>query len=125
VEIAALEQALSFGLPQAYKDYLLWMGKDHHGIFRGSGWFIGDLTGNRAVLSGLLEEVGSTCRLKPTEVVFFSHQGYMAAWFSAQTADPDPHCFYIDDGTQEPRATNTFSQVLLDDIRGLASALRP
>jgi len=122
-EVVALERTIGFSLPQAYKEYLLWMGKDHHGIFRGSGWFMGNVIANRTVLSYLLEETGSAYQLKNTDVVFFTHQGYMAAWFDAASEEADPRCLYVDDGDPEPRAQGLFSEVLLNDMRGLASAI--
>lgn len=122
-EVEALERKLGFPLPQAYRDYLLWMGRDCDGIFRGSAWFIDCVFSNQGMLRDLLEEEGVQYQTKNSHVVFFSHQGYMAAWFDAETAVPDPECWFMTDGLSEPRPTGRFSEFLLNDMNGLAGVL--
>nr|WP_297525176.1 SMI1/KNR4 family protein [uncultured Roseateles sp.] len=122
-EIDALEHKLNLRFPQAYREFLGWMGRDSKGPLQGSAWFIDCLLANRETLRVLLEEVGSNYVLKETDVVFFAHQGYMAAWFDAATHAPDPSCWFIDDGLVEPRPAGAFSQVLLDDLKGLTSGM--
>ena len=120
-EIDALEHKLKLRLPQAYREFLSWMGRDHLGPLQGSGWFIDCLLSNRETLRIILDEVGSSYALKETDVVFFSHQGYMAAWFDAATHEPDPTCWFIDDGMGEPKEEGPFSRALLNDLQGLIS----
>jgi hypothetical protein len=122
-EVDKLERHLGFALPAAYREYLLWMGRDFNGIFRGSNWFVSDLESNRDVLKGLLDEVGSRYEVLSSHVVFFTHQGYMAAWFDAAANVPDPKCWFINDGMQEPEESGSFTEVLLADLRGLSSCL--
>ena len=122
-EIAQLERRLEVTLPAAYREYLLWMGRDFNGIFRGSNWFASDLEPNREVLKALLEESGSRYEALSSHVVFFTHQGYMAAWFDAAENESDPKCLFINDAMQEPEVSGTFSEVLLADLRGLSSCL--
>jgi len=55
-EIDALQAELGFPLPVAYRQYLLWMGADHDGIFIGCDWFLKDVKQNTAYLSDLLAE---------------------------------------------------------------------
>jgi len=122
-DVEKLESKLGFPLPQAYRDYLLWMGRDWDGIFRGSAWFIDCIFSNHGMLRELLEEEEVEYQLKDSHVVFFSHQGYMAAWFDAESADPDPECWFMTDGLSEPRPSGRFSEALLNDMKGLAGAL--
>ena len=122
-EIAQLERRLGVMLPAAYREYLLWMGQDFNGIFRGSNWFASDLEANREVLKGLLEELGSRYEVISSHVVFFTHQRYMAAWFDAAENESDPKCLFINDGMQEPELSGTFTEVLLADLKGLSSCL--
>jgi hypothetical protein len=122
-EVAALEGRIGFRFPDAYRQFLLWMGRDFNGIFRGSSWFITDLDENREVLSELLSEVGSQYDVAPSHVVFFTHQGYMAAWFDASRNESDPECWFVNDGMREPASSGKFTKVLLADLRGLASCL--
>jgi hypothetical protein len=124
-EIAALEGRIGLKLPDVYRQYLLWMGRDFNGIFRGSNWFISDLESNREVLVGLLEEVGSQYEVTASHTVFFTHQGYMAAWFDAAGSEADPECWFINDGMREPSVSGKFTEVLLADLKGLSSCLRP
>lgn len=124
-EVAALENSIGFPLPNAYREYLLWMGKDFNGIFRGSNWFISDLESNKEVLKDLLEEVDSKYKVIPSHFVFFTHQGYMAAWFDASMSEANPKCWFINDGMQEPKDSGSFTEVLIADLRGLSSCLRP
>jgi hypothetical protein len=123
-DVVALESRIGQKLPSAYREYLIWMGRDFNGIFRGSNWFVTDVEPNRQVLKDLLEEIGSTYELAPSHVVFFTHQGYMAAWFDAAGDLQDPECFFINDGMQEPGESGRFTEVLLADLKGLASCLR-
>jgi len=122
-EVAKLEGRLGFALPRAYREYLLWMGRDFNGIFRGSNWFVSDVESNSEVLKGLLEESGSRYEVLSSHVVFFTHQGYMATWFDAAENEPDPKCLFINDGMQQPEASGTFTEVLLADLKGLSSCL--
>jgi len=122
-EIAKLEGRLGFSLPTTYREYLGWMGRDFEGIFRGSNWFISDLESNKEVLKGLLEEVGSRYEVTPSNLVFFTHQGYMAAWFDSAKNEADPECWYINDGMQAPAISGKFTEVLLADLTGLSSCL--
>jgi hypothetical protein len=124
-DIAALESRIGLRLPEAYRQYLLWMGRDFNGIFRGSNWFIFDLESNREVLSGLLEEVGSQYPMATSHIVFFTHQGYMAAWFDTAGSQADPECWFVNDGMHDPSVSGKFTEVLLADLKGLSSCLRP
>lgn len=122
-DVEALERRLGFCLPQDYRDFLLWMGCDYEGIFRGSAWFIDCVFANKEVLRGLLQEAGSRYVLKDSHLVFFTHQGYMAAWFDTESSDRNPECWFMNDSMTEPHVTGLFSYALLKDIESLAPPL--
>jgi len=116
-EVRKLERELQLRLPQSYRDYLLWMGKDQNGILRGSDWFIYSVSSNKEVLVDMLEEDGIEYSVKQSHVVFFSHQGYMPAWFDADSASEDPPCWILNGDPTAVRPTGNFSTALLDEIR--------
>lgn len=78
-EISALEQSFGYEFPLAYKQYLKWMGRDYHGIFVGSDWFIDNVPDNTECLAELLSDYHPSFPLPEAYLCFFSHQGYMAA----------------------------------------------
>ena len=80
-EIRALEKSFGFELPLAYKQYLAWMGKDYNGVFVGCDWFISNVEDNTALVPELLTENNISFVLPENYLCFFSHQGYIAAWF--------------------------------------------
>ena len=86
-EIDALEKRLGFMLPSAYVEFLLWMGNDTDGMFRGNDCFLDDLDRNTQELPSLLKENGVQFQLPARFLAFFSHQGYYMAWF-AMPAEP-------------------------------------
>ncbi len=113
-DVKALEQDLGQRLPEAYREYLLWMGNDMHGRLKGSDWFISDVRENTVALPELLSENDVTTDKLDDLFCFFMHQGYMAAWFNlSQTAD-DPECFFFSEGNdaEEIDGPKVFSEFL-------------
>src|SRR4051812_32871386 len=80
--LAQFEQSLAHELPLAYRQYLAWMGEDYTGIFQGTNCFITDVHANTAALPNLLEENQIAFALPASMLVFYMHQGYVAAWFT-------------------------------------------
>ncbi len=71
-EIATLEQEIGFALPDAYRQYLLWMGQDCHGIFAGSEWFLQDGYHDNELLRRLVTELeGLNLEIYPMPKHFF------------------------------------------------------
>jgi hypothetical protein len=124
-DIAALEQQVGFALPAAYMQYLLWMGRDYDGIFRGSDWFIDHVLERTAWLPELLAENHISTPLPHHYLVFFGHQGYSMAWFELpkQHENPPAYIFAEGAGMTAPHVAGTFTDVLFEDMRGLAPLL--
>ena len=78
-EILDFESKNEVELPFSYKQYLLWMGNDHEGVFRGSEWFFNRVLKNTEYLPEFLCENNVSCLNKGNALCFFSHQGYMSA----------------------------------------------
>ncbi|MCG8459692.1 MAG: SMI1/KNR4 family protein [Holophagales bacterium] len=121
-EVAQLEDRLGVGIPDAYREFLLWMGKDETGIFKGSDCFHRHVEENTLYLPELLEENGIVFRSPGRSLAFFLHQGYIAAWFQVPTDDPDPMCWLFSEGsTDRPSKVGRFSEFLWNEMRGLAA----
>jgi len=123
-EVDALERALGFALPAAYREFLLWMGRDLDGAFRGSDCFVDHVRYNNEWLPKLLAENDVGFPLPERFVAFFMHQGYVAAWF-AIPAEPDPACWLFAEGNSDvPEELGPFSSWLLKHLQGLVPAIR-
>ena len=122
-EIDKLEKAIGCELPDAYREFLLWMGKDHRGIFQGSDCFIEHVPDNKEVLENLLRDNKVEYEVPSNCIVFFTHQGYIAAWFFAGKAEPDPEIWVYSESIEmeKPQTYGTFSGWLSAEISGLAA----
>ena len=120
-EIAALSEALGERLPQAYVQFLLWMGKDYSGIYRGTDIFIKHVLDNTEALPELLAE-NDIAPLTGKQLCYQSHQGYFMAWFALPAESDDPQVFVFGEGQNlsEPRAVGTFTQYMLRELTDLA-----
>lgn len=117
-EILELEGVLGCKLPQAYKEYLLWMGKFSQGPFCGSNFFLKDILENKCSLQDLLKENNLHHKFQNDILVFFTHQGYIAAWFSLPVSSEDPTVIYFSEGeTNQPKEVCSFSEFLLGQLQ--------
>lgn len=125
-EIQNLEEHFGFELPLAYKEYLRFMGKDYKGIFIGSKYFIDDVIENTRYLPELLAENEIDFSLPDNYLAFFSHQGYMVAWFELPKQNENPPVWFYkeSENNEPPKIQGTFTEVLLEDMKGLASTLK-
>lgn len=123
-EVHTLEQAVGHPLPEAYRDFLLWMGKDKDGVFRGSDWFASDVSENTEYVGDLLQENGLVWHPKGPILSFFCHQGYMIAWFDLPTTENDPSCHFYTEGKEmtAPTLIERFSEFLLTELKDIASS---
>src|SRR5574338_874215 len=90
IEINSLEKQIGFELPIAYKEYLKFMGRDYDGILCGSNCFITDAIENTKYLPELLAENEIDFILPQHYLAFYSHQGYILAWFELPKINEDP-----------------------------------
>ncbi|HAT84857.1 SMI1/KNR4 family protein [Cohaesibacter gelatinilyticus] len=125
VEITELQAKLDKNLPIAYRQFLLWMGKDKYGALKGSEWFIDEVYENGEFLEEFLAENEVKGMASNPIVCFFSHQAYMAAWFSLDNPQPDPLCeFYSEVSSNSvPVNVGPFSSFLLKELQGVAETL--
>ena len=98
------------------------MGKDYDGVMVGTNCFITDIESNNRYLPDLLEENGlSDYALPENYCAFFSHQGYMMAWFAIPNQEDDPLVSYFFEGTtKEPEIGMKFSEFMGKDLMGNA-----
>ena len=124
-QIDELEKNFGFELPLSYKQYLAFMGNDHRGVFVGCDWFAKDVIENTKLVPDLLAENEVVFNLPENYLCFFSHQGYMAAWFELPKLNDNPQVWFFNEGSEmtEPIIEGVFTEFLLEDMRGLASVL--
>ena len=89
----ALEHQLGARLPADYRAFLLWLGRDRGGVWRGSECFVDDVVANTSDLPDLLAESGLLHELPRRYVCVFMHQGYIATWFESPASGSDPPAF--------------------------------
>jgi len=126
-ELTALERAVGHALPAAYREYLLWMGNDVDGVFRGSEWFAADVMENTAYVGELLREHGMEEHLREPVLAFFCHQGYMVAWFELPAEVDDPPCYFFSEGHDmtAPVRYERFSDFLYAELQACSPARPP
>ena len=89
---------MGFALPEAYKQFLQWMGCDFDGVFVGSDIFLRDVVSNSKYLSELLKKNELEHDLPENYLAFFSHQGYVMAWFALPKESEDPSVWFWQEG---------------------------
>jgi hypothetical protein len=117
-EINALEYHLGLSLPQAYREFLLWMGHSGGGLLRGSDCFYKHLPHLREWAVELLEEDNFHEPLPDDAFVFFMHQGYQFAFFRLSEGD-DPPVYYYHESTDQSSfviSHRSFSEFLIVGI---------
>ena len=121
-EVAELGAALKTALPLAYVQFLLWIGKDHHGIYKGTDIFINNVIENTKALPDLLSE-NSVREPQTRWLCFQSHQGYFMAWFALPPESDDPPVFYFGEGQgmTEPRFGGPFTQYVAAELADLSA----
>jgi len=126
-QISEYEQSNNLKFPLAYREFLAWMGNDKSGIFQGSEWFLSDIDDNNEMLPELLEDNAISYDLKKDYICFFSHQGYMAAWFFTDEVVADPACYFFSESFDQNDypivSYKHFSYFLLQDIKSNANSI--
>jgi hypothetical protein len=123
-DVVALEARIHTNLPAAYREYLLWMGADFNGVFRGSDCFVNHVEENHKGLVVLFKE-NDLVTLSYCPIVFFMHQGYIACWFDASDQSDDPAVFCFSEATSASgiQAVGTFSDWLCSELLALSEAI--
>jgi len=124
-DVIALEQEIGFVLPEAYKQYLLWMGRYYYGCFVGSEWFLQNGYNNGKKRNVLTDLDGLDLRrFTPPEhfFTFFVHQGYIAAWFTLPKEAEDPLVYAFGEGQEitMPELKGAFTEFLLEALEDIA-----
>ncbi len=124
-QISELEQHFGFEFPLAYKQYLAFMGSDYNGVFVGCDWFTNNVVENTGIVPEVLAENNISFKLPENYLCFFSHQGYMMAWFELPKLNDNPSVWFYTEATKmkEPTIEGTFTEVLFNDMCILASVL--
>lgn len=122
VEIAQLETRIGFRLPLAYKQYLLWMGKDESGVFAGSSWFLKDVLSNTLDAPHLLKLSKVKYRFPSKYLVFMGHQGYMYAWLThpKNPRQPEnPPVYFFSEGFKDKKVMKyeSFTNFLMAEMK--------
>jgi hypothetical protein len=121
-EIKKLEKDLGFELPDAYREFLKFMGREYDGIFRGSDCFINQVIENTKYLPELLLENRVDFTLPQNYLVFYSHQGCAMLWFELPKLSDNPPVWFFQESTAQepPKGIGTFSEWLLGVIKDFA-----
>lgn len=94
-EVSLLEQRLQQPLPQAYREFLLWMGRGAGSFWQGSHCFYENLLNLQKWAPSLLKENNFPKPLPKDAFVFWMHQGYMFAFFRlSEGNDPPVYAYY-------------------------------
>lgn len=119
--IENLEKEIGFRLPEAYKQFLQWMGCDFNGIFVGSDIFLRDVIPNTKYLPQLLKENELDHDLPEKYLAFFSHQGYVMAWFALPKESENPPVWFWGEGQRlsKPIKFESFTDFLSEQMRSL------
>ena len=94
-EIVDLEKHLGIYLPEAYKEFLLWMGKDPNIFLRGSEVEYEHLVKIQGWANEILQERGFQ-NLPDNAFVFYIHQGYQFCYFLLDSNE-DPKVYFFDE----------------------------
>ncbi|WP_298892459.1 SMI1/KNR4 family protein [uncultured Psychroserpens sp.] len=99
-QIKKIEQFYNVQLPKEYKIFLSEMGYDAGDFMRGEDCFYDRIFELREYATDLLEEDGSDFKLEQEHYVFYSHQGYIFAFFD--TSKDNSEIYYYTEGDMHP-----------------------
>jgi len=105
-QVVSLEQWHECALPQAYREFLFWMGSWGGGFLIGSHCFYGDLKNIQTWAKDLLQEDGFPGMLPEDAFVFWMHQGYQFYFFRSHEGEDPPIYYYLESVENEPAQTS-------------------
>jgi hypothetical protein len=120
-DIDKLEAQLEVRLPLAYKQWLLWMGADYDGLFRGVQCFVRNIEQNNKDLQTFLQEGNVAYHLPSKYVAFYSNEELIYAWFevSDNQQNDDPEVLFFSEMFHEsgnelvPARVDSFTAYIL------------
>ncbi|MEO6175600.1 MAG: SMI1/KNR4 family protein [Flavobacterium circumlabens] len=101
-KIRAIEKYYDVCLPLDYKLFLEKMGKTGDKFLRGEDCFYDRILELREYANDLLADDNSQFKLKKEHFVFYSHQGYIFAFFDT-SIEENPPIYYYFEGDLEPK----------------------
>ena len=125
IPVGVPEPEMGLTFPASYRQFLLWMGNDKNGALKGSAWFVDDLIDNQKFLDEFLNENEVSGVFNGPKLCFFSHQGYMAAWFSVFAPEADPICQFYSEArtTSVASSTESLSRFIYKELSGVVEVL--
>lgn len=124
-EVSTLERWVHCSLPEAYKEFLLWLGQNDGGLFAGSERLYYHLTTIQEGAIDLLEENGFPEPFPPDAFVFFMHQGYQFNFFRIAEGNDPPVYYYLEGRPSIERVAAHYSEWLLGWIDVLVKYRHP
>lgn len=115
-EIEALETFIGGCLPQAYREFLVWMGHSCGQFLRGSDCFYSRLKAMQASARELLQEDHYAHTLPEDGFVFFMHQGYYFLFLRLTEGDDPPIYSYLENTDQPEQSTMMKEYAHLNDF---------
>jgi hypothetical protein len=121
-EVVLLEQAFGVRLTEAYRSFLLRLGKGADPFCRGSEWEYAKLFKLRKDFEGLLQENNKLHLIREEAFVFMMHQGYIGALFHVDEGS-DPIVWQFTEGDDDTivSTSKTVSAYMLEDAAHLNS----
>lgn len=119
-DVEKLEQEFGYRLPEAYREFLLWMGHSGDNILCGSQFFYADLKNLQTAAPRLLKENNFPSDLPKGAFVFFMHQGYTFKFFTiGENDDPSIYTFRED---IPPPVAFSYQQKFSDFVVGVINS---
>lgn len=113
-KIKEIEKYYDVTLPLDYKFFLEKMGKTGDKFLRGEDCFYDRIFELREYANDLLADDNSQFKLKKEHFVFYSHQGYIFAFFDTSLIENSPIYYYFE-GDLEPKIKYDSLASFLDD----------
>jgi len=120
-EVEELEQWVGHRLPEAYREFLSWMGHSGGGVLAGTDCFYRDMKRIQAGAKELLEENQYSGELPRDAFVFCMHQGYQFIFFHLEDGDDPPVYYYVEENpprTFFEQIYQRFSIFVLTEVEG-------
>lgn len=112
-EVKKLEQSIKHPLPDAYREFLLWMGRSGGGFLVGSDCFYDQLREIQIWAKELLDEDHFSQEMPKDTFVFFMHGGYEFDFFYVN-GESDPPVYFYHEGTSDKTSFRQLSPRLSD-----------